>query len=142
MHCANCGQDNPEGAKFCGNCRTFFQNQSAPVLSESDLTQENEITNGIGAKIAYIALFIWGGFLILGGISTAFNWAESPDLPKNQFVLSGITIIAAGVLTILAGYVRWKMRSFLSIGTNKVTIFIAIAGFIIFVIGISIDPTV
>ena len=141
MHCANCGQDNPEEAKFCGNCRTFFQNQSEPVFSESDLPQQKEGKNSIGAVISYILLFIWGGFLILGGISTAFNWAESPDSPKNQFVLSGITIIAAGVLTILAGYVRWKILSFLSIGTNKVTIFIAIAGFIIFVIGISIDPT-
>ncbi len=29
MHCPNCGQDNPEGMKFCGECGTPFQRRCA-----------------------------------------------------------------------------------------------------------------
>ena len=44
MECQNCGQSNPDSAKYCGNCRTFIQNPNEAVLLEKALHDaENKI---------------------------------------------------------------------------------------------------
>ena len=136
MECQNCGQSNPDSAKYCGNCRTFIQNPNEAVLLESSLPQENEITNGFRAKIAHISLFIWGSFLIMGGLMT---------ISEDDSVLGGILILISAVITLLAGYQRLKnplsaLWNPLRLTSKNATTMLFVIGIVMLVIGTTILP--
>ena len=126
MFCTNCGHDNPDGAKFCGNCRNSFGTANEPIISDDDLPQQNERKNSLSAKIIYILLFIWSAIPLLGGLS---------NIPES----AAIYYLVSSASTVLAGYIRLKILTFLSIGTNKLTLWLTITAIILFGIGLSLE---
>lgn len=141
MFCSDCGQENPDQAKFCGSCRVSLSNESKQSFVQEELKQQSQVKNSVGAKIAHIALFIWGGILIFVGIGDSFNWSEYSQEIQDQRSFVIFLWFASGISTIIAGYIRLKIINFLSLGTNKATILLTVLGLILWIIGISIDPT-
>lgn len=82
MFCPECGTENPDVAKFCGNCRHELNGSSnEPILNHSDDVVEIDngqpaVTDGMKYGILAASVFIPFVGLIMGIIYMAQNDSE------------------------------------------------------------------
>jgi len=98
MFCSKCGEENPEGAKFCSKCGAGLGVATTPT--ESAATPEAESSTGLSANVAGLLCYVAGW---ITGI--VFIVLEK----KSVFVKfhAWQSIMTFGVLTVANLILRW-----------------------------------
>ena len=148
MKCERCGTENPDHAKFCGGCGGRFDATDIGLnlqpAGESDAAQYSGAGAGAGSDLpAAIKGFNFGAFAL------TFIWALGNRIWILGIVvlitscLPPVTLAFAIYLGINGNALAWKARAFSSIQEFKETQKVwAIAGIVIFVLGIGAVPFV
>jgi uncharacterized membrane protein YvbJ len=103
MFCPQCGEKNPDGAKFCGSCGATLTAAAAPAAKAAKAVATKERTSGMA--IAALILGILGISLlavIFGGIAMS-QTSKDPNLKGRGMAIAGLVL---GILG-LVGIVFW-----------------------------------
>lgn len=132
MYCPKCGQENPDGSSYCGNCGADLGSSGvSPSGSETKKSKDNTIL-GILALIFSFVFFPAG--VILGTIAFTTGQGEEKQLGKIALVIdvvmAGVAILTVLIVGIVAVSLNWAaIRQFLeSIQSGAHSSHSAIAG--------------